>query len=81
MEQIKADIAVIGTGAAGMTAAIRAAQLGAKKVDAKAFIVASAAFNSDAEMIRKYGHRSYHPHAEAGCRLELAHEAPVDDDY
>ena len=32
MEQIKADIAIIGTGAAGMTAAIRAAQQDAKVV-------------------------------------------------
>ena len=32
MEQIKADIAVIGTGSAGMSAAVLAAQLGAKVV-------------------------------------------------
>jgi fumarate reductase flavoprotein subunit len=32
MEQIKADIAIIGTGSAGMSAAVRAAQLGAKVV-------------------------------------------------
>jgi fumarate reductase flavoprotein subunit len=32
MEQVKADVAVIGTGAAGMTAAIRAAQQGARVI-------------------------------------------------
>ena len=32
MERIKADVAVIGTGAAGMSAAVRAAEGGAKVV-------------------------------------------------